>query len=169
MVKKGKKTSASKKETIEDKSHTGVFIDGAVSISQGDFVGRDKIIKPEGQKITIKGNINGGTVIAGDSNATTNKVENRYMLLENIQKIIDENTVLKTQDKEDLEGEVRELNSELEKGETANEGSLSKRMRNIMRIAPDILDVIIATILNPANGISTVARKIAQRMKDEAL
>jgi hypothetical protein len=32
-------------------------------------------------------------------------------------------------------------------------------------MAPDILEVVVATLINPVSGISTVAKKVAQRMR----
>lgn len=44
---------------------------------------------------------------------------------------------------------------------------LKVRLENLQKIAPDILDVVIATITNPATGFALVARKVAEKMKKD--
>ncbi len=48
-------------------------------------------------------------------------------------------------DKEDLKAEVQDLQTEVAKGEEANESFLERRLRNIKRMAPDILETIATT------------------------
>ena len=56
-------------------------------------------------------------------------------------------------DKEDLKAEVKEIQATVteaaKKNEKVDEGFLSRRFRNIARMAPDVLDVIVATLGNP--------------------
>lgn len=50
------------------------------------------------------------------------------------------------------------------KGEQADEGALTKHLRFIKRIAPDMLDGVLATLQGPAAGFGTVACNVAARM-----
>ena len=71
-------------------------------------------------------------------------------------------------DKKDLKSEVKELQKEDQKGPDADETRVARHLRNIKRMAPDILDVILITIGNPVAGFGMVAKKVAEKMKAEA-
>ncbi len=64
---------------------------------------------------------------------------------------------------------MEEIKTEVEKGAQASESFLTSRLRNIQRMAPDILDVVLATLANPTSGLATAVRKIAGRMQAEAI
>lgn len=67
--------------------------------------------------------------------------------------------------------EVREaveiIEAENEKGDEANEKVVRMSFRTLAQMAPDILEVAIATFINPALGISMVVKKIAEKAKAE--
>ena len=44
---------------------------------------------------------------------------------------------------------------------------MSGRSRNIARIAPDMLDMVVATLANPLAGLGMVVKKIAEKAKEE--
>jgi hypothetical protein len=73
--------------------------------------------------------------------------------------------------REDLAPEVQDeleaLKAEVAKGEDARESFIAQRLRNIGRMAPDILEVVVSTLTNPLSGLSTVAKKVAARAKGE--
>jgi hypothetical protein len=62
---------------------------------------------------------------------------------------------------------VKEIQSTVtqavQKNEKVDEGFLSRRFRNIAPMAPDVLDVVFATLGNPLAGLDVAARKIAGR------
>jgi len=66
-----------------------------------------------------------------------------------------------------LKTELRTFEDEDKKGPESNEGFLAQKLRNVRRIAPDILDVAIATIANPAAGFGTIAKKVAEKVRNE--
>ena len=74
-------------------------------------------------------------------------------------------------DKEDIKAEVKEIQSTVtqaaEKNEKIDEGFLSRRFRNIARMAPDVLDVVVATLGNPLAGLGVTVKKIAEKAKEE--
>ena len=71
-------------------------------------------------------------------------------------------------DVQDARDELEQMKPEVLKGEQADEGFLSRRFRNLARTGPDILDVVTATLLNPAAGVAQVVRKIARKARDDA-
>jgi hypothetical protein len=71
-------------------------------------------------------------------------------------------------DKEDLKGEVAEIIDEVKKGDDANESFISRRLRGIMRMAPDMFEVTVAYILNPVAGVAMTVKKIVEKAKAEA-
>jgi len=74
-------------------------------------------------------------------------------------------------DKEDIKAEVKEIQSTVteaaQKNEKVDEGFLSRRFRNIARMAPDVLDVVVATLGNPLAGLGVAVKKIAEKAKEE--
>ena len=76
-------------------------------------------------------------------------------------------------DKEDLKTDVKDIQTAViqavEKNEKVDEGFLSRRFRNIARMAPDILDVVAASLANPLAGLGVAVRKIAEKAKEETL
>jgi hypothetical protein len=72
----------------------------------------------------------------------------------------------------DLKAELQEVQSAVTqavaKNEKMDENFLSRHFRNIARMAPDILDVVVASLGNPLAGLGVVAKKIADKAKLEA-
>jgi len=66
-----------------------------------------------------------------------------------------------------IEKEVKEISAELDK-KKVDKGFLAVRFKNLAKMAPDILDVIITGFGNPAAGIGMAVKKIAQKAKIEA-
>ncbi|HBY08693.1 MAG TPA: hypothetical protein DEH22_13260 [Chloroflexi bacterium] len=64
-----------------------------------------------------------------------------------------------------MKANVAEIKAEDEKGDQAEESFIARRLRNIQRMAPDILEVMLATIANPAAGFGMVAKKVAEKMQ----
>ena len=87
-------------------------------------------------------------------------------LFNDLFKAIGNHSKLSQEEKADLKAEVEELRQELSKKNKASESLLMRRLRNIGRMAPDILDVTLATILNPVLGYGVVAKKIAAKAKE---
>lgn len=137
------------------------YVGGKVTVKGGDFVGRNK------------------TTIVGDGNVTGDRSSATV-----VQQTVDPEALARAfaqlyaavearpntppGDKADLEAEIHDLQQEVARGEQADENLVTRRLRNIGRMAPDILEVVVATLLNPAAGVSLVAAKIAARMRDEA-
>ena len=71
-------------------------------------------------------------------------------------------------EKADVRQDVEEVREELSTKEQPNESFILRHLRNIGRMAPDILDVVLATITSPAAGFGMAAKKIAEKAKASA-
>ena len=120
----------------------------------------------------VSGNIN----IAG-GNITTNQTSSGLSAAE-IKQLFDQlyigietNSRTSSIDKEDLKAEVEEIQSTIteavQNNEKVEEGFLAHRFRNIARVAPDVLDVIVATLANPLAGLGVTVKKIAEQAKEQ--
>ena len=128
-------------------------------------MGRDKITKAEGGGIAIGGNVTGSTLITGSNNLVGSTVNQRVQSIQQIYNAIEQRPNTDPLDKEDLKANVAEIKAEDEKGDQAEESFIARRLRNIQRMAPDILEVMLATIANPAAGFGMVAKKVAEKMQ----
>ena len=72
-------------------------------------------------------------------------------------------------DKEEITDHVRRIEKEVSSGDKAEPAKVERWLRNLAAMAPDILDVTLAALTNPVAGISMTVRKIAQKMKEEAI
>ncbi len=154
----------------------GVDVSGGDVHAGGDVVGRDKVtsatqhINTGGGAFVVGGvNTGGGKFVGRDDYSTTGLTGDEVArLFESIYARIDARPNTSDADKADLKADVQEVQAEAAKGEQANEGFLARRLRNIGRMAPDILEVVLATLANPAVGLGMVGKKIAERAKGGA-
>jgi cell division septum initiation protein DivIVA len=119
----------------------GAYIEGSINTGGGDFVGRDQL---------KSGGLNVAEV---------------KQLFDQIYARIETRPNTTPEDKADLKSEVQEVQAEAMKGDQADESFLSRRLRHIQRMAPDILAVITAALANPVAGFSAVVTKVAQRLQ----
>ena len=125
------------------------------------------------------GNISGvsGTVNIAGGNITTHQTANGLnaaeikQLFNQLYTAIESNKKVSPTKKEDLRAEVQEIQSTVteaaKKNEKVDESFMSRRFRNIARMAPDVLDVIVATLANPLAGLGVAVKKIAEKAKEE--
>ena len=68
---------------------------------------------------------------------------------------------------EDINAEGKEIQSTVteaaQQNEKVDEGFLSRRFRNIASMAPDVLDVLVATLANPLSELGVAVRKLRRR------
>ena len=81
---------------------------------------------------------------------------------------LEQKTDLPDTKKQEIEETVELIKGETRKGTEANEKALRHYIRTLARMAPDILDVIVATATNPILGAGTIIRKVAEIAKAEA-
>lgn len=130
----------------------------------GDYIGRDQKISAGNGSVVIGGNVSGSTIVTGNQNVVTSGTN----FFSPIYQAIEERKDLTPNAKADLKAEIQDVEAEVKKGEQADETFLARRLRNIRRIAPDILDVVTATLTNPAAGFSLIARKVAEKARASA-
>jgi hypothetical protein len=66
-------------------------------------------------------------------------------------------------DKEELVGTVKKIEKEAAKGDKANANKVGRWLRFLADMAPDIKKVTAAALANPAAGVATAIRKIAEK------
>ena len=125
------------------------------------------------------GNISGisGNVNIAGGNITTHHTLNGLspadikQLFDGLYTSIDTHPKVSPAVKEDLKAEVKGLQTTVteaaKKNERIDESFLSRRFRNIARMAPDVLDVVAASLGNPLAGLGVAVKKIADRAKGE--
>jgi hypothetical protein len=125
----------------------GAYVGGDVTVTNGDFVGRDK------------------TIVHHNAGADPVAIARAFATLYDR---VAEQPRLSPQTKADVKDDLRDVEQELKKGDDADESFIRRRLRNVRRMAPDILEVVLATFVNPLLGLGVMAKKIAKKMRDEA-
>lgn len=110
-------------------------------------------------------NIAGGNI---SITTTTNgsSIDKIAQVFESIYARIEMNQNASAIDKADLKNDVQDVQTAIMEPKV-DESFVSRRLRNIGRMAPDILDVILATITSPAAGLGMVGKKIAEKVKEK--
>jgi len=142
----------------------GAYVGGNVAVTNGDFVGRDK------RTTTITGD---GNVVGDHSSSRVIKQQGAdaaaiARAFADFYTAVQQQPDLPPRDKADVQAELEEVETELQKGEEANAGFIRRRLRHVQRMAPDIYDVVLATFANPIAGLGLIAKKIAEKMKADA-
>ena len=120
----------------------------------------------------ISGNVNiaGGNISTHQTINGLNAAEIKQ-LFDQVYQSIETRPATSPANKEDLKAEVSEIQSTVmeaaKKNEPVDESFLARRFRNIARMAPDVLDVVVATLGNPLAGLGVAVKKIAEKAKRE--
>jgi hypothetical protein len=64
-----------------------------------------------------------------------------------------------------LENQVKRIETEAAKGESADEVKLERWMKTLAKMAPDIVEVMAASLAGPVAGFAVVFKKIVERAK----
>lgn len=132
-------------ETSQDVSTSDVegstFIEGSVQTGGGDFVGRDKIVITASQ-------------------------EEFFHLLMTINEKIDEEDA-SPEEKDDLHILIREIAHEAEKGESGDESVLTRRLRMLGKVSPDIYDVFLETFGSADLGTSSAMKTAISKLMSD--
>lgn len=136
-----------------------------------------KTSKPTSVQVGDISDISGNVNVAG-GNITTHQtttglsVAEIKQLFDGLYTVIESNKKVSPTQKEDLKAEVEEIQATVteaaQKNERVDESFLSRRFRNIARMAPDVLDVIVATLANPLAGLGVAVKKIAEKAREDA-
>ena len=142
------------------KTEGGAYVAGSLNTGGGDFVGRDK-----NTSIRIGGNVSGSNIVVGNHDNVTNSAITQQVLTPVYRAI--EQAALPAQDKADLKAEVKEIEAEVIKGELVDESFLSRRLRNLKRMAPQIAQVALAALAGPGAAVAAIVKQVAEKVKSE--
>jgi len=120
---------------------------------------KDGKSSPANMVVNIQGNVYGSI----GNNNTVNFIEQKF---EPIYEAIEASSRDATE-KQDLIAEVDEIKDEVAKGDDINESFLSRRLRNLKKMAPDIADVALSALAGPGAVFGAVVKNIAKKIKDE--
>ncbi len=121
---------------------------------------------------SVSGNVNiaGGNVTTHQTTTGLSAAEIKG-LFDQVYAKIDARPDTPLTDKEDLKAEVKEIQATVtetaKENKKVDESFLARRFRNIARMAPDILDVVVATLANPLAGLGVAVKKIAEQAAPE--
>jgi hypothetical protein len=135
---------------------------------KGDvFTGGKRVVNTGGGPYYEKEiNVSGGTFVGRDQHthcgATPEQIAQLFAaVLDQIQ----DHPVLTPDAKADLAADVKQVQAAIATGPRADDSFIARRLRNLQRMAPDILDVVLKTLANPLLGLPSVAEKVAARLK----
>jgi hypothetical protein len=143
----------------------GTYSGGDVNTGGGDFVGRDKHVHGNETNIKIGGNVSGSNIVVGNNNVVTHKISTNNIFALVYDAI--ERSPRSAQDKDDLKAEVQEIEEKVATGSSVNESWLSRRLRNLKTVAPDIAEVVLSALAGPGAVVATVVKKVAEHVKAE--
>ncbi len=108
---------------------------------------------------------NQGGQIAGRDLSVVN-ISNQN-ILHTIYEAIEARPETTKDDKEELKSLAKEVDEEI-KQPAPNQRLVTRLFKDIRKMAPDILDVVLATLASPAAGLSLAAKKIVEKVQKEA-
>ncbi|HEY84542.1 MAG TPA: hypothetical protein G4N96_05450 [Chloroflexi bacterium] len=124
----------------------------------------------EGDKTTVGDVSNSAAAIGKGAQAALNQGVSGEALADffaSIARQISDDPKLRPADKADAKAELAEIEeAAAEDPEALKDSFLSRRLRNIERAAPDIIDVILATLANPVAGLGVVGAKIKAKAEE---
>ena len=117
----------------------------------------------------------GGINITGNVTIKDSKVAGRDIVEKNVVNVsfapvyhaLKEDATIPPAEKKIVQEEVKQIEQEVNKGKAAMACFVQMRLENIQKMAPDILDVVLATLQNPAAGISMAVQKVVKKMQAE--
>lgn len=116
--------------------------------------------------VVIGGNVQGSNIVVGNNNRVSNTTVNLSMLFDEINRKLDADKSIEPGVKKEVQADLKEMHAELEKPEP-DESFLARRVKNIMKMAPDIADVALETLKNPIGGVAEIIKKVAKKAAEE--
>ena len=117
--------------------------------------------------INITGNVTiKNSKVAGRDNVEK-KVTNINLSFAPIYHALEKSATITPETKKTIEESVKQIEQETSKGNKAKSSFIQERLENIQRMAPDIADVVIATLQSPAAGISLAVKKVVNKFQAE--
>lgn len=158
----------------EPKKSGGINISGGTVNVKGDMVGGDKVV--HGDEIHAGGNVNVANIGAGaqigqfaqGSNIQQTQgasVQDLAALFNAIYKQIDNRPNDPNVERGEIRDTVKNVETEAAKGEQANSTKVERWLKSLKELAPDILEVTAAALLNPVAGVAATIKKIAEKAR----
>ncbi len=117
--------------------------------------------------INITGNVTiKNSKVAGRDNVEKNVV-NVNVSFAPVYHALKENATIASETKKAVEESVKQIEQEVKKGDKAKPSFVQERLQNIQKMAPDIGEIVMATLLNPAGGISLAVKKVVNKIQTE--
>jgi hypothetical protein len=117
--------------------------------------------------ISIGGNVTGSNIVQGNNNRVSVRNVNIAPLFEDIYHFVETHPKLQAGKKQDAIGELQEIQTALEES-NPDENFITRRFRNLKRMAPDIVEVAMETLKNPIGGVAEIIKKVAKKIGDDA-
>jgi hypothetical protein len=153
--------------TIRDNAHVNF---------EGDFAAGN--INIGGDRITSEGDVNVvhvganarvGQVAAGKNITQTSQEgvggQDLVSLFNAINKQVDARPEDPNVDKDEIKNTLKQIVDEAGKGNAANPAKIERWLKLLKDIAPDILEVTAAALLNPVAGVAVAVMKVAERLR----
>jgi len=124
-----------------------------------------------GDQNVIEGNISGGVIVQGRSaqvsvqQTGTASDKDLSALFDKLYQAIQSRPPDPIIEKEEISETVQRIEQEVKKGDKANDSKLNRWMENLDKMAPDIVDVILASLGGPVSGLTAVLKKIAEHAR----
>lgn len=128
--------------------------------------GQNPQITIGGSVYTSGGDIAAGKIVKGSVYQNVTFSHEISTLFEPIYNKIDQLTDLSSEQKEKIREEVQALQQEVVK-DKRNIRFIETRIKNLISMAPDIRELILALIQNPALGLEVLVEKIAKKARSE--
>ena len=123
-----------------------------------------RIINVGGTYVEGNVNINEGDFIGGNQNKVEITVANWFLP---IYRAIEKRSKTTTKKRSRIQKNVKEIETEIQKGDQADKSFLLERLSNIKKMAPDIWEVVLATISSPVAGLNLAVKKIATKLASD--
>lgn len=119
----------------------------------------------------------GGIHITGNVTIKDSKVAGRDNVEKNVVNVnlsfapvyhaLKQDATISPADKKAVQENVKQIEQEVKKGKEAKGSFVQERLENIQKMAPDILEVVLATLQNPAAGISLAVQKVVKKFQTQ--
>jgi len=130
-----------------------------------------------GVSVSISGTVEGSTVIAAGRDASLNQVvthqglsgEDVAKLFTEIYGRLDTLPMESGVETESVRATIEKLETEAKKGDNADATRIEHWLERLADMAPDILEIVLTTLTNPAAGIAEVVRRAAEKARKSLL
>jgi hypothetical protein len=117
--------------------------------------------------IVIGGSVDRSNIVMGNNNTVSNQSVNIAPLFETIYHFVETHPKLQAGKKQDAIEELKEIQAALEEPKP-DENFITRRFRNLKRMAPEIVEIAFETLKNPVGGVAEIIKRISKKMAEDA-